>query len=199
MIRVRKTLIVSLWLASLAAAGDEPFRPKPAAAYPSHQKVGPLVIAAVKFETDSETKPLFGINPNEYGVLPVLLILENQGNTTLMLDHMRVAYQARRTEVLPTPAHELPSILAPRRPRVGMRSPVPLPKKKNPLARVEFESRAFSAKTLLAGESAHGFFYFETPFNPGAVLYITGIREGVTGKELFYAEVSIDPPGDTRP
>lgn len=194
MSRVRKTLIVSLWLACLAAAGQEPFRPKPASSYPSHQKVGPLVVAAVKFETDAETKPLFGINPNEYGVLPVLLILENQGGETLMLDRMRVSYQYRREEVLPTPAHELPSILAPRRPRVGMRAPVPLPKKKNPLARVEFESRAFSAKTLLKGETAHGFLYFETRHQRGAILYITGIREGVSGQELFYAEVPIDTP-----
>ncbi|MCS7041869.1 MAG: hypothetical protein NZR01_03670 [Bryobacteraceae bacterium] len=194
MILVRKTLIVSLWLAVLPAFSQEAFRPKPATAYPSHQKVGPLVLAAVKFETDSETKPLFGINPNEYGVLPVLLILENQGAETLMLDRMRVSYQYRGMEVLPTPAHELPSILAPRRPRVGMTTPIPLPKKKNPLARVEFESRAFSAKTLLKGETAHGFLYFETRHRTDAILYITGIREGVSGKELFFAEVPIDSP-----
>lgn len=191
----RKTLIVSLWAAVLAASAQAPFRPKPASSYPSRQKVGPLVLAAVKFETDAETKPLFGgVNPNEYGVLPVLLILENQGGETLMLDRMRVSYQYRREEVLPTPAHELPSILAPRRPRVGMRAPVPLPKKKNPLARVEFESRAFSARTLLKGETAHGFLYFETRHQTGAILYITGIREGVSGQELFYAEVPIDTP-----
>ncbi len=152
------------------------------------------MIAAVKFEADPETKPLFGINPNEYGVLPVLLILENQGGETLMLDRMRVSYQYGRMEVLPTPAQELPSILAPRRPRVGMTAPIPLPKKKNPLARVEFESRAFSAKTLLKGETAHGFLYFETRHRTNAFLYVTGIREGISGKELFYAEVPIDSP-----
>jgi len=191
----RKTLIVSLWLALFAAAGDEPFRPRPAESYPSHQKVGPLVLAAVKFETDSETKPLFGnVNPNEHGVLPVLLILENRGGETLMLDRMRVSYQFRGGEVLPTPARELPSLLGPRRPYMGPRVPIPLPKKKNPLAKVEFEARAFAAKTLLKGETAHGFFYFETRHQRDAVLYITGIREGVSGKELFYAEVPIDSP-----
>jgi len=178
-----------------AAAADEPFRPRPAESHPSHQKVGPLVLAAVKFETDSETKPLFGnVNPNEYGVLPVLLILENRGEETLMLDRMRVSYQFRGGEVLPTPARELPSLLGPRRPYMGPRAPIPLPKKKNPLAKMEFEARAFGAKTLLKGETAHGFFYFETRHQRNAVLYITGIREGVSGKELFYAEVPIDSP-----
>jgi hypothetical protein len=190
----RKTLIVSLWAAVFAASAQAPFRPKPAGSYPSRQKVGPLVLAAVKFETDSETKPLFGgVNPNEYGVLPVLLILENQGEETLLLDRMRVAYQYRGGEVQPTPAQELPAVLGPRRPSMGPRAPIPLPKKKNPLMKVEFETRAFGAKTLLKGETAHGFFYFETRPRAGAFLYVTGIREGVSGKELFYAEVPVDP------
>ncbi|MFZ5926691.1 MAG: hypothetical protein ACOYX1_04490 [Acidobacteriota bacterium] len=192
---VGKTLIVSLGLMLAAATGQAPFRPKPAASYPSHQKVGSLVLAAVKFETDEETKPLFGgVNPNEHGVLPVLLILENRGEETLLLDRMRVAYQAGRYEVQPTPAQELPSILGPRRPRMGPRAPIPLPKKKNALAKVEFETRAFGAKTLLKGESAHGFFYFETRHRRDAILYITGIREGGSGRELFFAEVPIDEP-----
>lgn len=178
-----------------AAVAQAPFRPKPAASYPSHQKVGPLVLAAAKFETDEETKPLFGgVNPNEHGVLPVLLILENRGEETLLLDRMRVAYQAGRYEVQPTPAQQLPSLVGPRRPSLGPRAPIPLPKKKNPLAKVEFETRAFGAKTLLKGESAHGFFYFETRHRRDAILYITGIREGISGKELFYAEVPIDEP-----
>jgi len=177
-----------------AASAQAPFRPKPAGSYPSRQKVGPLVLAAVRFETDSETKPLFGgVNPNEYGVLPVLLVLENQGEETLLLDRMRVAYQYRGGEVQPTPAQELPAVLGPRRPSMGPRVPIPLPKKKNPLMKVEFETRAFGAKTLLKGETAHGFFYFETRPRAGAFLYVTGIREGVSGKELFYAEVPVDP------
>ncbi len=126
-------------------------------------------------------------------MLPVLLILENRGEETLLLDRMRVSYQYRGAEVLPTPPQELPSLLGPRRPNMGPRAPIPLPKKKNPLMKVEFETRAFGAKTLLKGESAQGFFYFETRHQRGAFLYITGIREGVTGKELFYAEVPVDP------
>ncbi|MGQ9918946.1 MAG: hypothetical protein ACUVS7_16180 [Bryobacteraceae bacterium] len=190
----RKTLIVSLWAVLFAASGQAPFRPKPAESYPSRQKVGPLVLAAVRFESDEETKALFGgTNPNDYGVLPVLLILENHGEETLLLDRMRVTYQFRGGEVQPTPAQELPGVLGPRRPSLGPRAPIPLPKKKNPLRKVEFETRAFGAKTILKGETAHGFFYFETPHRPGAFLYVTGIREGSSGKELFYAEVPVDP------
>jgi hypothetical protein len=42
---------------------------------------------------------------------------------------------------------------------------------------------------LPPGESANGFFYFQAIHEPGAMLYITGIRNAATGQELFYFEV----------
>jgi hypothetical protein len=74
-----------------------------------------------------------------------------------------------------------------------MPRPIPLPKKKNPLSAVELQTRAFGARTLLKGDTAEGFFYFQTRHHRNAVLYITGIRVGTSGKELFYAEVPLDP------
>lgn len=196
-----KFLIVCLIGAAVTGLwGQGGFRPGPAGSYPSRQNVGGLAIAAVKYESDEETRAAFGkVNPNEYGVLPVLLVFENTGGQTLLLDRMRVAYQYKGNEVLPTPPPDLPYALAPKRPGSGpgYKSPIPLPKKKNPMAAVELQTRAFGAKSLLKGESASGFFYFETRHQRNAVIYITGIREGVTGKELFFAEVPLDSPGDS--
>ena len=42
------------------------------------------------------------------------------------------------------------------------------------------------------GQSANGFFYFQTAHRQGARLYLTGIREAATGKELFYFEIPLD-------
>lgn len=197
----RKFLIVCLAAAARPAlAADEPaFKPRKPSAYPSHQKVGPLLIAAVKYESDEEVRPPFGkTNPNEYGVLPVLLVLENTGKETLLLDRMKVLYQFKGNEVEPVPASDLPYLTGgPKRPNTGPRypSPIPLPKKKNPLAAIEFETRSFSARTLLPGESVHGFFYFEVRHQRTAYLYVTGVREGGPGgKDLFFAEVPLDPP-----
>ena len=64
--------------------------------------------------------------------------------------------------------------------------------KKNPLAAWEIEGRAFAAKMLPSGQSASGFFYFQTGHRSGSTLYVTGIREASTGKELFYFEVPLD-------
>lgn len=179
---------------------DAGFRPPAASAFPSHQTIGKLKVAAVRYEADEDTKAAFGkVNPNEYGVLPVLLVFQNDGTDTLMLDRMRVLYQIPGAEeIQPTPAKELPFLLGPKRPKTGPSYPVPipLPKKKNPLTALELDARAFVAKTLLPGDSAHGFLYFETRHQRRAIVYITGIREGSTGKELFYLECPLDAPAD---
>lgn len=177
------------------AVAQTPYKPGPASSYPSNMSIGKLRIAAVKFESDAETKLVFGkVNPNEYGILPVMVIFENTSDQTLLLDKMRLTYQFRGAEVLPTPPGELQYALGVKRPGgIKYPTPIPLPKKKNPMAAIELQTRAFAAKTLLKGESATGFFYFETRHQRNAVIYITGIREGVTNKELFYADVPLDP------
>jgi hypothetical protein len=185
-------------LPAQSAKDAPPFRPQPAASYPSHQTAGPLKIAAVKFESDEETRVPFGkLNPNEYGVLPVLLVVENTGSQVMLLDRMGVRYQAPGSYIIePTPAQELPFLIAPKRPNTGPRYPLPIPRgrRKNPLSGIELDARSWAAKSLLGGESAHGFFYFQTRHRRDAFLFITGIREGGTGKELFYVEVPVDNP-----
>ncbi len=44
---------------------------------------------------------------------------------------------------------------------------------------------------LPAGESAHGFFYFQAIHKPGAKLYVTGLREAATNNDLFYFEIPL--------
>lgn len=161
------------------------------------QTIGKLKIAAVRYESDTDTKQAFGkVNPNEYGVLPVLLIFENTGEQTLLLDRMKVAYQYPGNEVLPMAATDLPYLMGVKRPGSGPKYPVPipLPKKKNPLSAIELQTRAFGAKSIIKNDSASGFFYFETRYRKSAVIYITGIREAITNKEVFFAEVPLDEP-----
>jgi hypothetical protein len=181
--------------AGAAVAADE-FKPGKATDYPSVQVTGKVKVAAVKYESDGETKPVFGgTNPNEFGILPVLLLMENLGTDTVMVDRMYVSYQTPdRMQLEPMEPRELLSTRAPKKPGgITYPSPIPLPKKKNPLTKVEFETRAWAAKTILPGDKVHGFLYFNVRHRKNAILYITGIREG--GKELFYVEVPIDTPG----
>ncbi len=180
---------------------DKPvaFHPKPAAEYPNRQTVAGLTIAADAFTTAKETKTAFGkLNPNRYGVLPVLVVMQNDSDKALRLDGMRVEYirpDSRRIQAIP--ADEVRFLYGVERPKPGVMTPrYPIPglgrRKKNPLAAFEIESRAFSAKMLPPGDFAYGFFYFNTASFPDSVLYITGIVEAATGQELFYFEIPLE-------
>ena len=186
---------VCLSIAGLAAdKKPDGFKPGTASSYNGHQKQAGLVAAAVAYTSDSDTRTAFGkLNPYEEGVLPVLMVLQNDGKETLDVSRLKVRHLSRDGgKVDAVPAAEVKFLRAPSRPRVG---PGPIPgvnrKKKNPLAAIEIESRGFSAKMLPPGDSANGFFYFPSEHASGSILYVSGIREAGSGKELFFMEIPI--------
>jgi len=182
---------------SIANADDKSagFRPGPASSFPNRQVQKDAVLAAAAYTTDEQTKAPFGkLNPYEHGVLPVLLLIENKGSQVLRLEKLRVQYiDSRRRKIDNVPAKDVPYLRAPERPKMNTG---PLPgikfKKKNPLSAIEIDSRSFGARMLTPGESVHGFFYFQADHQPGAMLYVTGIEEATSGKELFYVEIPLD-------
>ncbi len=191
-----------LLLSIAAAQGADKDRPKFAAGqvtdYPNRQTVDKVTIAARAYISDEQTKTAFGkLNPYKHGVLPVLVLIQNGTGGTLALDRMRVEYitpDRRRVEA--TPAGDVRYITGPDRPKM-VTGPIPggkprLSRKKNPLDVWEIEGRAFSAKMLPPDETASGFFYFQAPSRRGATLYLTGIREAASGRELFYFEIPLD-------
>ena len=181
----------------LAAAKDPPkFVPGPASSYPCKQTVDKLTIAAIPYDTEEMAKTAFGkVNPNQYGILPILVVMDYAGDKALLLENMSVRYIAPDgSHIEATPASEVPYVIAPKRPNLGgPQAPIPLPRagKKNPLNSWELQGRAFAAKMLPPGQSAHGFFYFHTAHFSASRLYITGIREASTGRELFYFEIPL--------
>lgn len=188
--------LVSLSIANSLQAADEKtvFRPGEASSYSNRQKQGSVVVAAAAYVSDEQAKTAFGkVNPYEHGVLPVLLVLENGGKQVLKLDNMRVQYiDSARHKLDNIPAKDVPYLRAPKRPNMNTPLPGIKLKRKNPLSAIEIDSRAFAAKMLPPGDHAHGFFYFQTDHRPGAILYVTGIAEAATGKELFFFEVPLD-------
>ena len=199
--RAFNCLVLLLSISALLTAGKEekeqPFRPAPASSYETKQTNGKVTIAAVPYESDARTKEVFGkVNPNEYGVLPVLVVVQNDSAETLRLEEMKVEYEVgTRIRIRPTPPEDVPYVLPPKNPS-AVKFPSPIPglgrgKKKNPLSGWQIEGRAFRAKMILPGDSAFGFFYFQTRQQRESVLVITGIREASTGKELFYFEVPL--------
>jgi len=191
---VFKRLVLFLSIAALFAADKPKFQAGPADSYPAHQTSQKVTIAAKVFETDEQTRPAFGKNnPYKHGVLPVLVVMENNTGQTLRLDQMRVEYiRPDGAAIAATPANEVRYISGGRKPRVDIGpTGAKVGRSKNPLDTWEIEGRAFSAKMVPAGESASGFFYFQSGFQSSSKLYITGITEAGSGNELFYFEIPL--------
>jgi len=184
--------------AAFAADKDSAFRPGPAASFPHRQTNGKVTIAADPYISGEKLKVAFGkLDPYVYGVLPVLVVIQNDGDQTLRLKSMRAEYVGPRGDRIPaTPASDVKYAKAPERPR-AVPTPagtIPLKGKKNPLNAWEIEGRAFSAEMLPAGNSAYGFVYFQSGLERGATIYLSGIAEAATGKELLYFEIPIGDP-----
>jgi hypothetical protein len=179
-----------------AADKDARFTPAPAASYAAHQTNGKVTVGAEPFDTEEKAKTAFGKNnPNRSGLLPILVVIQNDSGKTIRAERLRLEYIASdRTRVAATPADEVRFLKGPRRPNV-MAGPTGTPKvlkRKNPLDSWEIEGRSFAAKMIPPGQSASGFFYFEAVFHPGSRLYLTGLSEADTGKELFYYEIPFE-------
>jgi hypothetical protein len=195
------TFLVILLSISAALASDKDkdvFHPGPADSYPTKQSQEKVTVAAVPYVNDDELRAAFGKDsPARYGFLPVLVIIQNDSKKALRLNLKTEYVDARGRHADSVPASDLPYLaVGPKRNDVG--GPVPLPtgpigrKSKKPLTGWEIEGRAFNARMLPAGESVHGFVYFKTLPEPGASLYLSGIQEASSGRDLFYFEIPLD-------
>jgi hypothetical protein len=187
-------------MAAAAAFADKKseatFSPGPASSYPARQTNDKVTVAVAAYDTEGLTHTAFGkLDPNQYGVLPVLVIIQNDTDQALKLDHVEVEYtDAGNRHVEATPASDIQTLGGPlKQPSMGNGSPLPkLRKHKNPLSAWEIEGRAFAAKMLPAHESASGFFYFQTNHRPGSKLYLTGVKIAATGQDILFFEVPLD-------
>ena len=181
---------------------DRPkFEIAPAASYPSHQVAGKVTIGADVYDTAEKAHAAFGkLNPYQYGIVPVLVVIQNDSGQTLRVDRMRVDYVAPDGgHIDATPAQDVRYLRGPRNPKV-VPGPIPtrgphLSRSKNPLEVWEIEGRAFSAKVIPPGQSAGGFFYFQTGHRPGARLYLSGLEEASSGRELLFFEFPFKDQG----
>ena len=193
----RLALLMSI-AAAFAADKQPPFRPAPAASFAHRQTNAAVTIGVDPYAAGDKVKTAFGkLDPYMYGVLPVLVVVQNDGKTAIRLDRMKVEYIGPgHDRIEATPAQDIRYLQGADRPKVMTGPPGAKPKilkpKKNPLNSWEIQGRAFSAGMLPPGQSASGFVYFQTPLQGGATIYLSGLSEAQTGKELFYFEIPLD-------
>jgi hypothetical protein len=194
---VFKRLVLFMSIAAASAADKQPpFRPAPATSYPARQTSDQITVAVDAYASGEKLKAAFGkLDPNEHGVLPVLVVIQNDSKQALRLDRLRATYSVPGgSRVDATPAQEVRYLRGPDRPKMipGPAGRVKIGKgAKNPLEAWEIEGRAFTAKMLAPGQSASGFFYFQTAPRGGASIYLNGLAEAATGKELLYFEIPL--------
>ncbi len=189
---VFKRLALFMSIAAAFAADKEPaFKAPAAAAMPQHQTSAPLTIGVDPYVSGDKVKAAFGkLVPAVYGVLPVLVVIQNDGTKTIRLENLRAEYVSKGVRVDATSARDVRYAKPPSHPNISL-GPIYGRQKKNPLDAWEIEGRAFAAKMLPAGNTASGFFYFQTDLEPGATIYLSGLSEAETGKELLYFEIPL--------
>ncbi|MDQ1473619.1 MAG: hypothetical protein QOJ99_5099 [Bryobacterales bacterium] len=185
-------------MAFAANPDNTTFQARPVGEYPHRQTSEKITIAVEQFVTDEQSKDAFGkANPWRSGILPVLVVVQNDSPNALRVDRLRFVYLLPdRRRIESTPAAELKFLRGAKQP-----SNNPMPSlggiklgknNKNPLAAWEIEGRAFTAKMVPPGQSASGFVYFQTPTtSEAASMYICGLVNATSGNELYYFEIPL--------
>ena len=190
----RLALFMSI-AAAFAADKEQAFRPPSATAMAHKQTAGQVTIGVDPYNSGDKVKAAFGkLDPYQYGLLPVLVVIQNDSGDSIKLEKIKAEYVSPNGDRIPaTPASDVRYTRGARPPTV-VPTPTPIPikiNKKNPLDNPAIEVHALSAPIVLKGNSASGFLYFQTGLQPGATLYLTGMTEASTGKELLYFEIPL--------
>ena len=190
---VFKRLALLMSIAAVFAADKETaFKAPPMSSLAHRQTNGKVTIGVDPYVTEEKIKAAFGkVNPYQYGILPVLIVIQNDGDQAIRLNKMAAEYVGPGTnKVEATPAGDVRYLGGANRPSVPV-GPIPSHIKKSPLNAWEIEGRAFAAEMLPPGNTASGFLYFQTGLQPESHILVSGLREAKTGTELLFFEIPL--------
>jgi hypothetical protein len=205
LIEMRYLILFLGAFSTLVLAGDKAFSPPPAAhakTYPMHEAHDDesVVIALDPYDTAEKTS-IFKVKYRQWELLPIRLIISNDGSKPLMLDSLKVEYiTVRRDKLQPATKDDIIRRIA--RPekvtqQPTVRLPIPGPHKQptavSKEAIEEVQSAQFIPVPVTPNSTNSGFLFFDVSDieNPeaGAHLYVSGIRAGT--KELFYFDIPL--------
>src|SRR5580765_8406000 len=150
----KRLALILIITAVFAADKEAPFKAAPANSYPHHQTNDAITVAVDPYASGEKVKSAFGkVDPYQYGVLPVLVVIQNDGKGAIRLDRLKVEYVGPGNQrVEATPPKDVRYARGPQRPSVtpGPAGGLGVKNKKNPLDAWEIEGRAFAAQILPA-------------------------------------------------
>ena len=174
---------------------------KPAQNYAAHEEHANehVAIALEPYET-AEKQKIFSVNFREHGLLPVLLVITNDGDQPISLTDMRIQMiTGQRDKIMPASSDDIYRRLA--NPHATDRSPVPFPiprrKVKGTVSAKtmdEIQSAQFGAKAVEPHNTRSGFLFFDVQgirSLAGTHILFTNLHNG-EGADLMFFEIPLD-------
>jgi hypothetical protein len=198
-------LLGQLWLALPAMASDHtppPVQPATSFAAVEVHDAEKVAIAAEPYDT-REKEGLFRVDYLSHGVMPVRLIVTNNGDRPISLQDARILFLTAAGDKIPAAEPEDVERLMTRKEREGgkipMPSPIPAiklkPKGSNKEIEQDFNTFEYAALVVEPHTTRAGFLFYDVSQldNPlqGAKLHLRKLRNA-DGNELFYFEIPFD-------
>src|ERR1017187_6099126 len=194
-----------LWLALPAVASDHtppPVQPATSFAAVEVHDDEKVAIAAEPFDT-KEKESIFKVDYLSHGVMPVRLIVTNNGDRPISLRDARILFQTAGGDRLQAAEPEDVERLMTRKEREGRKIPMPgpipsiklKPKASNKDIEEDFNTYEYGALVVEAHTTRAGFLFYDVsqldkPLK-GAKLHLHKLRNA-DGNELFYFEIPFD-------
>jgi len=199
---------VATYFAPNVAAKDEKGfvmpRPADAKTYPAHDasEKEKVAIAADPYDLPDKTQGVFRIKYKDEDLLPVLLVITNDGGQPVALTGMQVELVTRkRVKIQPATEEDIYRRIA-RQPMKGDQpsaNPLPFPRKiKTSIKKEEqqeVQDSRFAAQAVEPHATRGGFLFFDVegidePL-AGAHLYVSGLRNS-QGQELIFFDIPLE-------
>jgi hypothetical protein len=168
-----------------------------------------VTVAADPYDTGDKAA-IFNGDYREHGMLPVLLVITNDGDDPVSLASMKVELITyNKSKLQPAQQDDIYRRMSGSFKRPDRPSPVPLPlprrKAKSALSgriRDEVDAAIFKSRAVEGHGTQYGFVFFDVGDlnNPlaGARMFVSGVRTGV-GQELWFFEIPMEKYLTARP
>ena len=195
-----------LWLTLPAMAADHippPVQPATSFAAVEVHDQEKVAIAVEPYDT-KEKESIFRVDYLSHGVMPVRLIVTNNGDRPISLRDARILFLTAAGDKIQTSEPEDVERLMTLKERQGGRIPMPgpipaiklKPKASNKEIEADFNTFEYQALVVEPHSTQAGFLFYDVsqldhPLK-GAKLHLHKLRDA-DGKELFYFEIPFDP------
>ncbi len=193
------------WMALPAVATDHTSPAvQPATTYPAVEvHADEKVAIAVEPYDTKEKEAIFRVDYLSHGVMPIRLIVTNQGDKPISLRDARILFQTASGDRIQAAEPEDVERLMTRKEREGKKIPLPgplpsiklKPKASNKEIEQDFDTFEYGALVVEPHTTRAGFLFYDVgeldhPLK-GAKLHLHKLRDA-DGKELFYFEIPFD-------